>query len=146
MSADEAISHITFFIAAVVVAVALCGVIIGVGTEMSGDITAHGSSMSGSLLTDIKIINDPTIMPYENDTLTIYIMNTGENALSFNELTILIDGQYCNYTMTNGQSLNGTWSASSVAQVRVNVALTSGDHNVRVVLPDGVYDSLTFRI
>jgi archaellum component FlaG (FlaF/FlaG flagellin family) len=146
MSADASVSHMTFFIAAVVVAVAISGVVIGISNSIGDDIRNKGTNMADKLATDITIINDPTQMPYNEGVLTLYIKNTGDIQLVHQQLTVLIDGQYTNYTLVESQQTDYNWNPSRVLQVQVDVALSPGDHTAKVVMRNGVYDSILFRI
>jgi len=140
-----------FFIAALVVSMAIAGTLISTTQKFSGDIQKKGGSMGDTLLTDIKVINDPVAMPYNssNKTLTLYIKNTGSTTLPFSNATVLvmINGTYYSnmtFVMPSGVK---TWGPQVVLTVVVHeVTLPKNDYRLKVVVHGGVSDTITFRI
>ncbi|MEM0449569.1 MAG: hypothetical protein QW520_07105 [Methanomassiliicoccales archaeon] len=146
MAADSSVSHIMFFVAAVLVAGSLAGAFIGIANSMSKTIENRGEALGHQLQSDITIINDPVIVPYSDCILTLYIKNTGTATLTRNDLTILIDGLFCNYTVESSATAPTGWLPQKVIEVKIHVVLSSGDHVAKVVTANGACDQFWFRI
>lgn len=130
---------------AIVVAVAISGVLIGVSNSMANEVQMRSDIMVKEMGTDITLVNDPRSMPYSNGTLTIYLKNTGDIALDYNNIAIFIDGQYLDsLPVISGNGY--AWSPARTIELQVNVTLSSGDHTVKAVMPNGVSDMMAFRI
>ncbi|MCG7841011.1 MAG: hypothetical protein MIO87_03760 [Methanomassiliicoccales archaeon] len=143
--ADTSVTHTIFFIASVIVAASLAGVFIGISQEMSHSINEHGDQIRDLAESDIVIINDPAMMPYSNGILTLYLKNLSPRILG-QVLDIFIDGTWeTNYTVLD-QQLERNWPPSGVLTLNLNVALSEGDHQVKVVLLNGASTELEFRI
>jgi len=84
MAATSA-SHIIWFIAALIAATAVSGVMIATVFDMAETIETRGRIISGELEYDISIENDVTMVPYDNvsKNLTIYIKNIGSKEIPF---------------------------------------------------------------
>jgi archaellum component FlaG (FlaF/FlaG flagellin family) len=132
-------------VAAVVVAAALAGVIIGVGQSMTSTVQAQGKIISDKMESQIMIVNDPRQVPYHGSNLTLYVKNTGEGVINDLNIDVFLDGVLCVETnvTVSGRS---EWEPSTLAIITLNTGLSSGDHQVKVVLSNGVYDSMMFRI
>ncbi|MCD6503682.1 MAG: flagellar protein G [Thermoplasmata archaeon] len=150
MGFDTSATKSIFFIASVIVAVVLSGVFTGVTYKLSSDIDMRGTMLSDVLKSDIEIINDPENVPYNSTTneLIIYVKNTGKSILSTSDLTIIIDG----FVVPEGNfsiEILGeytAWSPGIVIKITIIESLSSGDHKIKVVLDNGVYDEMYFRI
>jgi len=84
MAATSA-SHLIWFIAAVIAATAISGVMITSVLDVADRLESSGRSMAGELSTDISIENDVTMVPYNatSHNLTIYINNIGSKEIYF---------------------------------------------------------------
>ena len=91
--ADSSFTHSLFFIAAIVVAVSVSGVIIGISNSMVQELKVKTNALETEIGTDIEIVNDPRRVPYADGNLTIYLKNVGDITLKYNNIAILIDGQ-----------------------------------------------------
>ncbi len=140
-----------FFIAALVVSMAIVGTLISTTQRFSDAIEERGAGMRDVLQTDVEVINDPVAMPYNasNNTLTIYIKNTGSTTLPFTNKTVLvmINGTYfenLTFVLPPGTQ---TWGPEIVLTVVVgDVTLPDADYRLKVVVKGGVSDTITFRI
>jgi len=150
MGFDTSATKSIFFIASVIVAVVLSGVFTGVTYKLSSDIDTRGYMLSSVLKSDIEIINDPENVPYNATTneLIIYVKNTGKNILSTSDLTIIIDGLVVSQGNFSIEILGGStsWSPGVVIKITITESLSAGDHKIKVVLNNGVYDEMYFRI
>ncbi len=146
----EGITQLIFFIGAVIIAVAVIGV---VTTNVSTITSSYGISsktLADQLKTDITIINDPNSIPYvPTNNYSFFVKNTGKNTLNPNNVNMFIDGNYTNVTnkWTVMQGGN-TWDPTEVLRLNYTTGtqFSSGDHNIRVVTENGVFDTMTFRI
>lgn len=145
----EGITQLIFFIGAVIIAVAVIGV---VTTNVSTITSSYGLSsktLADQLKTDIIIINDPNSIPYVLNNYSFYVKNTGKTTLNPTNVNMFIDGNYTNVTnkWTVMQGGNN-WDPTEVLRLNYTTGtqFSSGDHNVRVVTENGVFDIMTFRI
>lgn len=145
----EGITQLIFFIGAVIIAVAVIGV---VTTNVSTITSSYGLSsktLADQLKTDIIIINDPNSIPYVSNNYSFYVKNTGKTTLDPTTVNMFVDGNYTNvtnkWTVMQGGS---TWDPTEVLRLNYTTGtqFSSGDHNVRVVTENGVFDIMTFRI
>ena len=147
MASDASVTHMIFFIAAVVVAASMAGVFISVGYEMAQKIDVESEAMTEAMQSEIAIINDPAMVPYSGTSLTIYVENTGSSTLDTQGLFVMMDGGYSNDTALQILGSEGAqWVPSAVLQITINISLAPGDHVVKVITGDGEADSLKFRI
>jgi archaellum component FlaG (FlaF/FlaG flagellin family) len=113
---------------------------------MANAVENRANNFSDKLDTSIKVINDPAFMPYNNSTLTLYIKNTGSIPLLPTDMLVLIDGKDQNsssWTIIGGLA---QWVPGIVLEVRLNIILANGDHTAKVVISNGISDSMGFRI
>ena len=84
MAATSA-SHLIWFIAAVIAATAISGVMVSSVLEVADRLETSGRSMADELATDISIENAMTMVPYNatSHNLTIYIKNIGSKEIYF---------------------------------------------------------------
>ncbi|WP_406659844.1 flagellin [Methanolobus sp. ZRKC3] len=151
-NADTAITHMIFFIAAIVLAM-------GVVTVISADINSivSSSSVSSKLLseqmrTDITIINDPDIIYYDNfsNYYTFYAKNTGRTELAPEYITVLVDGILIDPTDVDVSLQDGDviWRPGDILLVNVSTTpnpLDSGDHKVAIAAENGRSDAMYFK-
>ena len=147
MASDASVTHMIFFIAAVLVAGSMAGVFLSVGYEMAKKIEVESNTMTEAMQSDIAIINDPAMMPYDGTSLTLYVENTGSSTLMTSGLFVMMDGSYVNDTVLQVVGRSGAeWIPSTVLQITIDISLVPGDHDVKVITGDGEADSLTFRV
>lgn len=147
MAADTSVTHTIFFVASIIVASSLAGVFIGISYSIANTIDQRENLITESLQSDIAIINDPAMVPYENSNLTIYVKNTGTMPLFPNGTITMIDGTFADDTSISLLQDGATkWNPSQVIEIRVNCELSSGDHQAKVVISNGVFDLMEFRI
>ena len=151
-NAETAITHMIFFIAAIVLAM-------GAVTVISADVQSivSSSSVSSKLLseqmrTDITIINDPDIIYYNNvsNYYTFYAMNSGKTELAPEYITVLVDGLYIHPSDVDASLQDGdvTWRPGDILILNVSTIpnpLDSGDHKIAVAAENGKLDSMYFK-
>ncbi len=114
--------------------------------ELSGKASERGAAFGEQLASEIKIINDPAKVTTAPSVL-FYVKNVGETTMPLETTTTLVDG----VVVTTTNSFLGsetTFRPGAVAQLSYTAspALASGDHAVRVVMENGVDDTLRFRV
>jgi archaellum component FlaG (FlaF/FlaG flagellin family) len=154
--AGESITRMIFFIGAVMIAAGVIGVIKTNVSSIKTSYSMSGSTQADKIKTQITIINDPTNIPMSSVGGVIttyyynfYIKNTGKSALDPTSVNMVIDGNYINttgsQTVVNGGSI---WYPTYVLRLNdtTTIKLSSGDHTVRVVAGNGVFDTIPFII
>jgi len=145
----EGITHLIFFIGAIVIAVGVIGAITTNVHSISTSYSISSKTLADQLKTDITIINDPAAIPYVSNNYSFYVKNTGKITLDNSSVNMFIDGKYINVTknmtIMDGGSL---WYPTYVLRLNYTTAtqFSSGDHTVRVVAENGVSDTMPFRI
>lgn len=136
-----------FFIAAILVAASMAGVFLSVGYSMAEKVSNESSAITDLSNSELRIINDPVMMPYSNGNLTVYVENLGSNVLSTASLTVMLDGIYINSTFFQYLGSGVTrWGPSVVLQINIEEPLAAGDHYIKVTIANGRSDSMAFRI
>ena len=145
----EGITHLIFFIGAVVVAVGVIGVVTTNVQSLTASYRMNSRTLADQLKTDITIINDPDKIPYSSNNYSFFVKNTGKSTLEISTVNLFVDGKYTQnltYTIMEGGSV---WYPTYVLRLNYSIAanpsLQSGDHSVRVVTGNGVFDTMSFR-
>ncbi|MCZ7357048.1 MAG: flagellar protein G [Candidatus Methanoperedens sp.] len=150
--AGEAITQLIFFIGAVVIAVSVIGVVTTNVHSITASYGMSSQTLADQLKTDITIINDPAAIPYDNNTdnYSFYVKNTGKNTLDPTSVNMFIDGNYYNFSKNwtiMDKPGSSSWYPAYVLRLNYSSpGLSSGDHTVRVVAGNGVFDTLPFHI
>ncbi len=149
-NAETAITHMIFFIAAMIIAIS---VVAFVSADVQSMVASSGVSskvLSEQMRTDITIINDPELIPYNDGIYSFYAKNTGKTELSPEFITVLVDGimmepQYVDTTLMDGDV---TWRPGDVLVLNVTKedALMPGDHRVLIAAENGKSASMSFKI
>lgn len=143
MGADTTSTQLIFFIAATVVATATAGILAGVVVDLTSKASVRGQAFGDELQSEVQIINDPAAVP--NNPVRFYVKNTGTTTLDHTSINVLVDGAIVTVTpsLLGGEA---SFRYGAVAEVTYVANLASGDHNVQVVMENGVSDHLKFRI
>jgi archaellum component FlaG (FlaF/FlaG flagellin family) len=145
MGASGASTQLIFFVTALIVATAVVAVAANGVHKITNGIDEKSDSVEKELLTEISIINDPSVMP--NDPVKIFVKNVGKTVLNQNYITVMLDGDVvADYTLTLSGNTSTHWDPASVLTITIDQALGSGDHTVMVTTENGVSDKLSFRI
>lgn len=151
MGAETSSTHLIFFIAAMIIAAGVAGVIYTNINAVVASTQSASSTLSKQLQTDITIINDPGNIPKSGDIYTFYVKNTGKSTLTIELVSVLINGVYIpdddiQKTVISGGTTT-VWRTSEVLQLDVTYAsMPSGDNDLRVITENGVDDFLKFEI
>lgn len=144
----EGITQLIFFIAAIVIAVGVIGVVTVNVQSISASYGMNSKTLSDQLKTDITIINDPAAIPYTSGNYNFFVKNTGKSTIDPTTVNMFIDGNYTNVTNKWTVMEGGTlWYPTYVLRLNYTTAtlFTAGDHTVRVVAGNGVFDTMPFR-
>lgn len=155
--AGVSVSHAILFIASMVVAAAIAGVLVA-GVDQVGDsLDDRTTQVSDNIETDIEIISDPgadnAIYDEDTDQLQLLLKNTGAQDLAADprQLEILVNGQLATgVTVETVDPETTTWETGAVVQVTVSeisgepVEL-AGDTRVQVTV-NGDREIIEFRV
>jgi flagellar protein FlaG len=150
-TAETAITHMILFIAAVIIAMGVITVLSTNIQSLTGATYLGSKFLSDQIRTDITIINDPEIVPYDSyeKRYTFYAKNTGVSELNTEFITILVDGMLIEPSNLQTSVIDGdvVWRPGDVLVVNVTMpsALSSGDHRVMIVAENGKSASLSFK-
>ena len=144
----EGITHLIFFIGAIVIAVGVIGVVTTNVQTISASYGMSSRTLADQLKTDVTIINDPAAIPYSSGRYSFFVKNTGQSTLETTSVNMFVDGKYVNitnnWTVMEGGSI---WYPTYVLRLNYTTSqFTAGtDHSVRVVAGNGVFDVMPFR-
>lgn len=140
-------SHVVIFIASVIAAGAVSGVILAVTSGVNSSLAERGERVQDLLDTDFVIINDPENIPSSGGYHLFYLKNIGSKQLSTSNetFTAFIDGELI-------VTADFSFSTVKIKQGEITVlsidssVLSSGDHTLRTVGPLSVEDEFVFTI
>ncbi len=150
--ADTAITHMIFFIAAIILAISVVALI---SADVQSMVASSGSSsklLSEQMKTDITVVNDPEIIPYDGTSkkYTFYAKNTGKTELVPEYVTVLVDGimigpDDIDIDLTDGDVI---WRPGEILTLNVTTTpspLDSGDHRILVAAENGKSGAMSFK-
>ncbi len=140
-------THIIFFIAAVIVASLVSGILISVTMNISTSLSEKGDRIQEQLDTDFEIINDPDNIPDVGGYYRFYLKNIGGKKLVTTNETfqLFVDGDLI--ATTNYNFTDESIQSSEVTEIFVvNSTISSGGHTLRIVGPLAIDDEFTFTI
>lgn len=148
--ASVSASTLIIFIASILVAASVAGVMTGGVQEISSALGDRGGDVASDIRTDVDIISD-TGSPSSicsDGTFTLYVKNTGSQPLSTDPdtLDILIGGQYHSDVQTSLLEEDQSWAVGDVLVVTVQntgldcasshrIVLQVNDHRERLDYP-----------
>jgi flagellar protein FlaG len=144
--ASVSITHLILFIASLLVAASVAGVLTDEVGRLSEAISEQGLDASQEVRTDIEIISDAGSDVYGDENVTLYVKNTGTSDLQSapTDFDVILDGEYqsgLNVTVMDAES----WNPGDVVRVRIyEPDLDTGDHRVKVIV-DGDEEVFKFR-
>ncbi len=146
--AGESIAQLIFFIGAIVIAVGVIMAVTSNVQSITASYSINSRTLADQLKTDITIINDPAAIPYVGTNYSFFVKNTGKTTIDNSSVNMFVDGNYTN--VTNKMTImegGSTWYPTYVLRLNYTTAteLSSGDHTVRVVAGNGVFDTMPFR-
>ena len=139
--ASVSLTHMVLFIASLLVAASVAGVLTDEVGRLSDAITEQGLDASKEVRTDIEIISDAGaegIYDTSTDNVTVHVKNTGSERLEGapREVDVILDGEY--QTDVFVEVVDGdSWDTNNVARIRINEPdLENGqtDHRLKVIV------------
>ncbi len=145
--ADVSVPSLILFIASIVIAAGVAGVLIDTVTGISGALDDRGADVAENIRTDIEVISDAesTVYDADNGSVTLYVKNTGRRTIpATNEsFDVIVDAQYRTNVSVSVVDGGTEWTPHGVVEVRVgDLTLDAGDHRVRLTVSG---DEETFR-
>lgn len=145
--ADVSVPSLILFIASIVIAAGVAGVLIDTVTGISGALDDRGADVAENIRTDIEVISDSESAVYDDadGTVTLYVKNTGERAIpATNEsFDVIVDAQYRTNVTVSIADESAEWTPHGVVEIRIGgLNLDPGDHRIRLVVSG---DEETFR-
>jgi flagellar protein FlaG len=147
--ADSTIPSLVMFIASIILAAAVSGVLINTVGGVSRAVDAQGGDLATNIETDVEIISDAGSPVYDDGTgeVTLLVKNTGQRSLPADAtvLDVMLDGQYQTDVTVTEVTGAPEWGRGDVVEVVVGVGpLDAGDHRVKLVTR-GDEEVFTFR-
>lgn len=140
-------THVVYFIASVIIASAVSGVLVAVTNNVNTSLSETGDRIQTQLDTDFKIVNDPDNIPNISGYYRFYLKNIGGRRLATTNTTfnLFVDGEIISikkYNFSEESIQVGEITTIYVA----NTEISAGDHDLRVVGPQAVDDEFAFEI
>ena len=146
--ASVSVSHLIIFIAAMVIAASVAGLLTTTVDDISNAIEDQGLSTGEEtgeeIRSDISIINDAGSTETADGNLTLYVKNTGDNQLPTQprQIDILINGQFVTFDASRIGLLDGAdvWGDGVVAEIVVDVGgvdIRTGENRAKVSVTGG---------
>ena len=140
--ASVSVSHAIMFIASLVVAAAIAGVLVTGVSEIGDSIDQRSTDTSEDIRTDVQIISDPgSGAIHSDDNVTLLVKNTGSTALQVDrgQVDVLVNGQF--EPITEIERADGSdetaWASGDVVRIVVDdesVNVDSADNRVKVIV------------
>lgn len=135
--ASVSVSHLIIFIAAMLVAASVAGLLTSTVDDLSNAIEEQGFSTSDDIRSDITIINDAGATEVEEEELTLYIKNTGNTELSAEpeDVDVLVNGIFTTDFTVDIQE-EEVWGQGIVVELTITVSdeeIDQGENRVQVV-------------
>ncbi len=138
-------AHAIFFIAAVIIAAGVAGVVSDASQAVKTGISQKSSLVSEKLNTEIEVIH---VYPGSDNT-SIYILNEGSTVLTQDSLIIFLNGERVNILGTRivNRSTNidnSLWDPGEVLEANIT-ALSSGRYIIKALVKMNVWDEYYFN-
>jgi len=142
--ASVSVSHLIIFIAAMIVAASVAGLLTTTVNDISNAIEDEGFSTSDDIRSDLTIINDPGAGVYNSsgNEVTLYVKNTGSRELSAasGNIDVFINGVFTSVGDGNITTLEGEiWGRNDVIEITVSGESVNdpGQNRAKVVAGGG---------
>lgn len=153
--ASVSATHLILFIASLVIAVGVTGVIVGEVGQLSDAVENRGTGVAEEIETDVVIVSDEArsdaIYDSDNETVTLLVKNTGSTdpPVDPRVIDVLIDGRYIgNEELTVSRvdvDDSETWRPGGVVEVTATGQQLQGDTELSVVV-GGNEDSINIHV
>lgn len=147
--ASTSITHLILFIASLIVAASVAGVLTTEVGRVSDALSDQGLDTSHEIRADFEIISDSgssNVYDTSTDNVTLYLKNTGSTRLGggSTDFDVILDGTYhpnLQVTVLDDE----IWGPGDVVRLSVHAPdLESGDHRIKVIV-DGDEEVFEFR-
>lgn len=147
--ADVSAPSLILFIASLVIAAGVAGVLIDTVSGISNALDERGGDVAENIETDIEIISDGEAGVYNGTegNLTLLVKNTGHSTLPATGGTfdVIVDSQYRTNVSVSIVDGSTDWRPHGVVRVTVSgLSLDGGDHRAKVVI-NGDEEIFRFR-
>lgn len=149
MGFGESATQAIFFVASVIIALAIVGTISVSVNSITNSFNGKANHLSNQIKTEISISGDTCYIGGSN---YVYVKNIGSSFLDANSSDIYVDGAvqatsaihiFKNSTWTSYATLN-IWEPGQLARFTTTSALPTGYHRMRVVTQYGVADAIEY--
>lgn len=142
--ASVSVSHLIIFIAAMIVAASVAGLLTTTVNDISNAVEEEGFSTSDDIRSDIDIINDPGAGVYNStdNEVTLYVKNTGSRELSAasGNIDVFVNGVFTSVSDDN-VTIRGdseVWGRNDVVEITVSGdSVNPGQNRAKVVAGGG---------
>jgi flagellar protein FlaG len=147
--ASVSASSLVLFIAALLVAASVAGVMTDSVADISESLEDESLDAAQRIDTDVAVISDAgsdAVYDPDTETVTVLVKNTGRATLSSDpeRLDLLLDGRYVPADRASTTVLGADhWAPGAVLRVEIDRRLESGEHRA-VVVVDGDESTLRF--
>lgn len=140
-------THVIFFIASVIIASAVSGVLITVTNNVNTSLSDRGGRVQELLNTEFKIINDPDNIPNSSGYYRFYLKNIGGAELTTSNSTfnLFVDGEIIVTADFNFSDTSIQVGEATTIYLKNNV-MVAGNHILRVVGSQAVDDEFPFTV
>jgi flagellar protein FlaG len=141
--ASVSVSHLILFIASMLVAASVAGVVTSTVNQLSEAIDDQGLHVSDDIRTNVEIISDngTGACVYDcdgNGNLTLLVKNVGSNRLpaDADQVDVLVNNDFQppdDVTLELVDS-TGEWGRTDVVRLEIDQSIGSGDHRAKVIV------------
>lgn len=146
--ASVSVSHTIIFIASIIVAASVAGVLTTEVDRLNYAVTQSGLDASEKIQTDIQVISDSgsDSCCYNGTVISLYVKNTGSRLLPANGdfIDVLVDGSI-ETDVSVAVVDDELWAPGGVVRVEITTNLDPGDHRVKLIV-DGDDEVFEFRV
>lgn len=137
--ADVSAPSLILFIASLVIAAGVAGVLIDTVSGISNALDERGGDVADNIETDIEIISDGEAGVYNDTegTVTLLVKNTGVRTLpaAGGTFDVIVDSRYQTNVSVTVVDGNADWQPHGVVEVEISdISLDAGDHRVKLVI------------
>mgnify|MGYP006285273381 CR=1 FL=1 len=139
-------SHVVFFIASVIAAAAVSGVLVAISYNLNESLSNRAARVQEVLDIDFTIINDNEHIPTSNGDYIFYLKNIGNTKIKTTPslFQLFNDGELI--SSTNYSFSTSTLSIGDVGAITISTTISTGDHTLRIVGPQAISDEFYYRI
>ncbi|MDY6931598.1 MAG: hypothetical protein SVJ22_06775 [Halobacteriota archaeon] len=144
--AESAATHAIYFMAAIVMAVAVIGVLNSSVQDVTTAASGNSRMLADQMRTDIAIISDPEEIP---NNKIFYVKNIGTKTLDGALTDIIVNGVYISENDMNKSVIGRSdlvWKGTDILQIEIDTPAPSGDNKIKIITQNGVSDEMEFTI